>query len=38
MEFTLTVAEEKIARFIPAIAATAASELAECGPIKFTTE
>lgn len=38
MDFTLTVAAGKIARFIPAIAATAACELAECRPIKFTTE
>lgn len=35
MEFTLRAAAEKIARFI---AATAASGLAECGPIKLTTE
>lgn len=38
MAFTLTVAAGKIARFIPAIAATAACEHAECGPIKFRTE
>lgn len=36
MEFTLTVAAGKIARFISAIAATAASALAECGQGKFT--
>lgn len=38
MAFTLTVAAGKIARFIPAIAATEACEFAECGPIKFRTE
>lgn len=38
MAFTLTAAAGKIARFIPAIAAAAACELAECGPIEFTTE
>lgn len=38
MDFTLTVAAGKIARFIPTIATTEACELAECGPIKFTTE
>lgn len=38
MAFTLTVAAGKIVRFIPAIAATAACELAESGPIEFTTE
>lgn len=38
MAFTLTVAAGKTVRFIPAIAATAACELAECGPIKFPTE
>lgn len=37
MAFTLMIAAG-IARFIPAIAATAASELAECDPIKFTAE
>lgn len=31
-------AEEKIARFVPAIAATAACEHAECGPTEFMTE
>lgn len=38
MAFTLRVAAGKIARFIPAIAATEACELAECGPIEFMTE
>lgn len=38
MAFTLRVAAGKIVRFIPAIAATAACEFAECGPIKFTAE
>lgn len=38
MAFTLTVAAGKIVRFIPAIAATAACQLAECGPIRFKTE
>lgn len=38
MAFTLTVAAGKTTRFIPAIAATAAGELAERGPIKFATE
>lgn len=34
MEFTLTIAAEKVARVIPAIAAMPASELAECNPTK----
>lgn len=38
MAFTLTVAAGKPARFIPAIAAAAACELAECGSTKLTTE
>lgn len=38
MAFTLTVAAGNPPAFIPAIADAAASELAECGPIKFTTE
>lgn len=38
MAFTLTVAAGKIACFIAAIAATAACEHAECGPIEFMTE
>lgn len=38
MAFTLTVAAGRTARFIPAIAATAACELAKSGPIEFTTE
>lgn len=38
MAFTLTVAAEKTAPFHPGNRGRAASELAECGPIKFTTE
>lgn len=38
MAFTLTVAAGKTAPFRPAIPATAAFELAECGPIKSMTE
>lgn len=38
MAFTLTIAAGKIVRSHPGNRGRAASELAECGPIKFTTE
>lgn len=38
MAFTLTVAAGKPTRFVATIAATAACEHAECGPLEFMTE
>lgn len=38
MAFTLTVVAGKTARFHPGNRGQAASQLAQCGPIKFTTE
>lgn len=38
MEFASTIAEKKTACFISTKFGRVASELAECGPIKFTTE